>query len=140
MLNSSKKLVDRIEGRLHWAPILETLVQTVPAEIQITRLTGDSSGDDTRRCTMSIDGMAAGTEPRQVAEEFRRTIAEVFGERFKEVTSTFRTLEDGPTTVKLKGQPAPTATFSINIQLEGPLGDKSAARQAAQPVSAQAGA
>ena len=32
MLATSKKLTDRIEGRLYWAPILEQLTSAVPAE------------------------------------------------------------------------------------------------------------
>ncbi len=135
MLESSKKLVSRIEERLLWAPILEILTQAVPAEIQLVRLAGDVSGESARRCTITVDGIAAGEEARQVAEDFRRVLGERFGEKFKGATSTFKTLEDSPDTVKLGGKTVPTASFSINLQVQGGLDGKSAALQAAQPAA-----
>lgn len=130
MLTTSKKLVERMDGRLYWAPLLETLTQAVPAEIQLTRLAGDAQSEGSKRCTLSIDGIAAGAEPRQVAEEFRRSIAEKFDGSFKGATATFRTLEDSPEVVKLNGHNAPTATFSINIQFQYAPTEQSAEAQA----------
>lgn len=138
MLESSKKLSARIDNRLYWAPVLEKLANAVPANIQLTRLAGDASGDGIKRCTLSIDGVAAGSEPRQVAEEFRRTVVERFGEKFNGASATFKSLEDSTETVRVDGKIAPTATFSINIQMQSAPSDKSAALQAAQPASTKA--
>lgn len=123
---ASSQLEKRIESRFYWAPILSEIMQVVPREVQITRMGGDITGDGLRRCTITIDGLSAGTDPRRVAEELRTAIAEKFGPRYKNVTSTFKTLEDGTELVMLDGKQLSTATFTINVQLytgeEKPVG------------------
>ena len=49
--------------------------------------------------------------------DLRTAIAEKFTPNFKDVSSTFKTLEDGTETVMLDGQQMATATFAINVQL-----------------------
>ena len=85
--------------------------------MQITRLGGDISGENLRRCAITLDGLAAGSDPRRVAEDLRTAIADKLSPKYKNVTSTFKTLEDGTETVMLDGKPANTATFSITVQL-----------------------
>ena len=114
---TSAKMVARIEGRFYWAPLLAELSQAVPREVQITRLGGEVGGDAQRRCSITIDGLAAGSDPRRVAEDLRTALAEKLAVKYKNVTSTFKTLEDGSETVMLDGKPATTATFSIIVQL-----------------------
>jgi hypothetical protein len=70
-----------------------------------------------RRCALTIDGLAAGTDPRRVAEDLRTAIADRLSPRYKNVTSTFKTLEDGTETVALDGKQVGTATFAIVVQL-----------------------
>lgn len=117
-LKTSETLVKRIEGRFYWAPVLETLAQSVPRDVQITRLAGEVASEGTKRCSLTVDGLAAGAEPRKVAEDLRRILGEKFATKFKEVTSTFRSLEDSPEMVKLDGAQLPTATFAITIQMQ----------------------
>jgi len=114
---ASSQLEKRIEERFYWAPILAEIMQIVPREVQITRLTGDLSGEGLRRCMITIDGLSAGPDPRRVAEELRTALAEKFTPNYKNVTSTFKTLEDGTELVLLDGKQLPTATFAINVQL-----------------------
>ncbi|MDR3406584.1 MAG: hypothetical protein P4L99_29130 [Chthoniobacter sp.] len=113
---TSVKMVKRIEGRFYWAPLLAELTKVVPREVQITRLGGEISGDSTRRCSLAIDGLSAGTDPRRVAEDLRTAIADRLAPHYKNVTSTFKTLEDGSETVKLDDKQVGTATFSILVQ------------------------
>jgi hypothetical protein len=113
----SNLLEKRIEGRFYWAPVLAEIMQVVPREVQITRMGGDVSGEGLRRCTITIDGLSAGPDPRRVAEELRTAIAEKFAPNYKNVTSTFKTLEDGTEMVMLDGKQMATATFAINVQL-----------------------
>jgi hypothetical protein len=122
---SSIQIVKRIEGRFYWAPLLADLTQVVPREVQITRLGGDISGDGLRRCAITIDGLSAGPNPRRVAEELRTAIAERLSPHYKNVTSVFKSLEDGAETVNLDGNKVPTATFAILVQLY--TGDEKAA-------------
>jgi Tfp pilus assembly protein PilN len=117
MLKQSELLVKRIEGRFYWAPMLGQLASVVPNEVQITKLSGDLQGEGVKKCTLTIDGLSAGPDPRKVAEELRTAIAEELSKNYQAVTSTFRSLEDGTEPVTFRGKKMPTATFAINIQL-----------------------
>ena len=116
-IKTSETLVKRIEGRFYWAPVLERLARIVPREVQITKLGGDVQGENQRKATITLDGISAGSDPRKVAEELRTRIAEEFSAQFKDVSSTFRTLEDGVESVRIDKQQWPTATFAIVVQL-----------------------
>jgi Tfp pilus assembly protein PilN len=107
----------RIESRFYWAPLLAELTQVVPREVQITRLGGEVTGDSARHCTLTIDGLSAGGDPRHVAEDLRTAIAEHLAPHYKSVTSTFKTLEDGSEMVMLDGRQVGTATFAIVVQV-----------------------
>ena len=118
-IRAGDTMVQRIEGRFYWAPMIEQLVNVVPPEVQITKFAGDVQGDTAKKCRLSIDGLSAGTDPRKVAEDLRTAIAESFGKKYKNVSSSFRTLEDGLETVQLGGAARPTATFAINVEFLG---------------------
>ena len=117
-LRAGENMLQRIEGRFYWAPMIEQLVNAVPPEVQITKFAGDVQGDKTKRCRLTIDGLSAGPDPRKVAEELRTSIAESFGKKYKNVTSSFRSLEDGVETVPLNGATSQTATFAINVEFQ----------------------
>ncbi len=123
----STQLEKRMESRFYWAPVLAEIMQIVPREVQITRMGGDVTGDTMRRCMLTIDGLSAGPDPRRVAEELRTAIADKFSTKYKNVTSTFKMLEDGTEMVMLDGKQMATATFAINVQLYS--GDDKAALQ-----------
>lgn len=111
-------IVQRIEGRFYWAPMIEQLVSIVPPEVQITKFGADVQGEGPKKCRITIDGLSAGTDPRKVAEELRTSIAESLAKKYKNVTSSFRSLDDGVETVKLAGVVQPTATFAINVEFQ----------------------
>ncbi|MGB8168439.1 MAG: hypothetical protein WCF18_13160 [Chthoniobacteraceae bacterium] len=116
-IRKSELMSKRIEQRFYWAPMLEQIAQTVPRDVQITRLAGDLSGDSMRKCSLILDGISAGGDPRKVAEDLRTAIAEKLGPKYKTVTSNFKSLEDGTEMVLLDGKQMPTASFAINVQL-----------------------
>jgi len=116
-MKAGNLLVKRVESRFYWAPLLEQMMQVVPREVQVTRFAGDLTGDGLRRCSLSIDGLSAGTDPRKVAEDLRTAIAEKFSAKYKNVSSKFRSLEDGTEMIALDGKQVPTATFAINVDL-----------------------
>jgi Tfp pilus assembly protein PilN len=127
--STSAAMVKRIEGRFYWAPLLSELAQVVPRDVQITRMGGEVTGEGMRRCALTLDGLAAGTDPRRAAEDLRTAIAERLASRYKNVTSTFKSLEDGTETVALDGKQVNTATFAILVQLS--FGDEKPAAGAA---------
>jgi Tfp pilus assembly protein PilN len=114
-LDLAAKLVSRIESRFYWAPVLESFTKTIPKNVQINRLGGDAGILEAtgRRIGLTIDGVAAGEQPRKVAEDLRLALIEAIGEKYKSVTASFRSLEDSVEHVNLDGQDRPTAIFSI---------------------------
>lgn len=116
-LKVSKSLVDRMENRFYWAPVLASVAQVVPQEVQLTKLSGDVTSDEKRQCSLTIEGVAAGADPRKTAEDLRRALAEKFSTKYKAVTSVFRSLEDSPETVALSGKQFPTASFGIHVAM-----------------------
>ena len=114
---SGDLLVKKVEGRFYWAPLLAQIMQVVPREVQVTRLAGDLTGEGLRRCSISLEGLSAGADARKVAEELRTALAEKFATTHKNVSSKFRSLEDGAEQVMLDGKPAPTAMFAITLEL-----------------------
>jgi hypothetical protein len=118
--NQSVLMGKRIEGRFYWAPLLAQLNQVVPREVQVTKMQGEVSGAEIRRCIITIDGLAAGTDPRRVAEALRTAFTERLGPHYAGVTSTFKSLEDGSETVLLDGRQMATAIFTIIVQFHTP--------------------
>ena len=116
-MKSGDLLVKKVENRFYWAPMLEQIMQVVPGEVQVTRLAGEITGDGLRRCSISLDGLSAGADARKVAEDLRTALAEKFSATFKNVTSKFRSLEDGTEMVMLDGKQVPTAMFAISLEL-----------------------
>jgi Tfp pilus assembly protein PilN len=116
-IQKSELIAKRIEQRFYWAPMLEQISQAVPREVQITRLIGDVTGDGLRKCSLTLDGLSAGSDPRKVAEDLRTAIAEKLTPKYKSVASSFKSLEDGTEMVLLDGKQMPTASFAINIQI-----------------------
>lgn len=113
----STALVARIEDRFYWAPMLERLLRAVPPEVQLTQFQGRFEAKE-RRVSMQVDGLAAGAQPRIVAEEVRLGLGEKLGAGYKNVSSTFTSLEEGTVTVPLDGGSARTAVFSISVSMD----------------------
>ena len=110
------KLNKRIEDRFYWAPVMEQIGFTIPGNVQITKLTGDiSTTDATRRIGIALDGIAAGEQPRKVAEDIRLALLDTLGQKYKNVTAVFRSLDDSAEQIRFEGKAMPTALFSINI-------------------------
>ena len=115
---SGDLLVKKVENRFYWAPLLEEIMQVVPREVQVTRMAGDITGDGLRRCSVSLDGLSAGADARKVAEDLRTALAEKFSAQYKNVSSKFRSLEDGTEMVMLDGRQTPTAIFGISVEFQ----------------------
>ena len=111
-------LVKRMEGRFYWAPVLADLVKATPRDVQVIKFSGDVTGEETKRCNLVVEGIAAGEDARKVAEDFRRALQDQFSEKDKGVKPTFRSLEEAAETVALDGKKLPTAAFTITIPME----------------------
>lgn len=105
----------RIEERFYWAPLLEQLVGIVPKEVQLTKVSGETNPDVAQKCSLTINGVSAGTDARRIAEELRTAIVDKLGGRYRNVAASFRSLDDGFEPVTLEGKQLPTATFIIAV-------------------------
>ncbi len=109
------RLTNRMEKRFLWAPVLELVLNALPANVQVTKFSGDTGRDKGGVCQVNIEGIAAGQEPRTVAEETRRAIAASFSTSFPSANATFRSLDESTERVNLNGKPTASAIFTISV-------------------------
>lgn len=114
----SELLISRIEQRFYWAPVLQTITEIVPPTVQVTKVAGNVKGEALKKCTLSVEGISAGEEPRVVAEDLRKTLLTRLTDKYKNVSAQFRSLDDGKEAAKIEGRDLPTATFAIDVTLE----------------------
>ena len=117
MIKLSEALVKHIEGRFYWAPVFERVMQSVPREVQITRINGDLAADRTKPSIINLTGISSGDEPRKVAEDLRTALYDELSGKFKSVSSSFKSLEEGETPAALNGRRYPTANFAMEFQI-----------------------
>src|SRR6188768_2498848 len=72
-LGTTKILDTIVEGRFFWAPLLQSLSRCVAPNAQLTSIAGAVS-DDLKTITLTLEGTAAGREPRAAAEELRQLL------------------------------------------------------------------
>ncbi len=116
----AETLVQRIEGRFFWAPVLGQILQTVPNDVQIVKFEGDSTGDQSKRCNIVLHGISVGDEPRTVAETLRTTLATNYSRQFPKAIAVFKALEDSIETVQASGKKRASANFAISLELPRP--------------------
>ena len=115
-LKVSETVLSRIDGRFFWAPFLERILALVPKEVQITSLSGEIPQQSPGTFVVSVSGLAAGEEPRTVAESLRIAMLEKLGETYKGLSATFRALDDSEEMVVLNGRKLRTVSFVILLQ------------------------
>jgi len=129
-------LVNRMEERCLWGPVLDIVAQGVPKEVQLKSLEATKvvTTDKIRVVTFVLSGVAGGVEPRRSAEDFRVAFLRRLSERFKSVNSVpkdgFRSLDDKDERVMLDGQNYPTAAFVVSYEaaLDAPVPTATPAR------------
>lgn len=111
----AEKLGKRIEERFYWAPVLEDIAVSVPEFVQTTKVVADVQGEALRKIQMTIEGVAAGEEPRSVAEDFRMALVGRLTKKFKNVNSSYKTLDEVAEPQTINGKSYRIATFSISV-------------------------
>ncbi len=109
----------RIDNRFYWAPLLETLLRSVPANVQIVNLNGTNELKNDK-ATLTLEGIVAGEVPRLAADKFREALTVTLGKKYQGVEASFRSLDDTATPVNVNGKPSPTARFTIEIKMNKP--------------------
>jgi hypothetical protein len=113
IISTTKTLDGFIDRRFYWAPLLEKVAHCVTPNIQITALEG--AVEEEKGITITLDGVAGGREPREVAEDFRQMLLEQIGKEEPGVKVEFKTLEDLDTTVSVGGTNVTTAHFIVMV-------------------------
>jgi len=116
IISTARTLDQFIDSRFFWAPILETISRCVTPNLQITNLDG-MIDESNKATTISLEGTAAGREPRAVAEDFRQMLLEQLGKEQPGLKVEFRTLEDLDTLVSVGGNNVAAAHFIISVNL-----------------------
>lgn len=115
IINTSRMLDGIIDARFYWAPLLEKIARCVTPNIQLTSLDANS-GDEGKGVTLVLEGMAAGSEPRAVAEDFRQMLLEQVGKDQPSVKVEFKALDDLETNVAVGGNNAGMARFTLGME------------------------
>jgi hypothetical protein len=116
IISTTKALDTFIDQRFYWAPLLEKVAHCVTPNIQITALEG--AVEEEKGISITLDGVAGGREPREVAEDFRQMLLEQIGKDQPSVKVEFKTLEDLDTTVSVGGNNVTTAHFIVMVGLD----------------------
>ena len=113
IISTTKVLDGMIDDRFFWGPFLEKLSRCVALNAQLTSIEGTVLEDN--RVSVSIEGLAAGREPRAAAEELRQLLIEQLGQSYNDVKVEFKALEDLDTIVKIGGGNMAMARFSLGV-------------------------
>lgn len=114
IISTTKVLDTMIDGRFFWAPMLEKISRCVAPNAQLTSLDGMVL-DENKGVQISVEGLAAGREPRAAAEELRQLLLEQLGKTYKDVKVEFKTLEDLDTMANVAGSNLGTARFILAV-------------------------
>lgn len=136
IIAQAKTLTDYMENRFHWAPVLAKVGTIVPPNVQITVFSGDMRSENQAQVT--LDGLSAGEEPRNIAENLRTSLGAEVSKRYKGATATFVSLENGITDAVVNGNRWPTANFTIRVELDPTKRINAVAAENGDPGAAEA--
>ena len=124
---------DYIDKRFFWAPFLQKVARCVAPNTQLTSIEG-SVLDDNRGIAVSIEGVAAGREPRAAAEDLRQLLVEQLAQSYHDVKIEFKGLEDLDTIVSVGGTNMAMAHYILTVTFN----PGAAAKPAAAPPTERA--
>jgi len=128
-ITASDTMMKEVDGRFYWAPVLDQILQM---NVQLTHVGADLGAASTGVNVLTITGISSAVEPRKAAEALRTALAARLGRQFKNVTAFFKTLDDSDEFVVLGGTRLPTATFTLefDLQVKDPAQDAPIVRHA----------
>ena len=129
IIKTTRVLDEYIENRFFWGPFLQKVSRCVAPNIQLTNIEGSVTDD--KGIGVAIEGVAAGREPRSVAEDLRQMLSEQLGQSYTDVKVEFKTLEDLDTLVNVGGTNMAMAHYTLLINFQpGPPKNKATATPA----------
>jgi hypothetical protein len=133
IIKTTRVLDDYISNRFFWGPFLEKVSRCVAPNTQLTNIEGLISEE--RGVTVSIEGVAAGREPRSAAEDLRQMLVEQLGQSYRDVKVEFKALEDLDTIVNVGGTNMSMAHYILAITFNSKAAGPAAKPAAAPPKS-----
>ena len=134
IIKTTRVLDEYVTGRFFWAPFLQKVTRCVAPNTQLTSIDG-SVLEDTKGIVVSLEGVAAGREPRAAAEDLRQMLTEQLAQSYSEVKVEFKALEDLDTIVNVGGTNMAMAHYVLTVNFNPAPGAKS---PAASPAPSRA--
>ncbi len=114
-LSSTATVEKIINSRFYWGPLLSEIVASTGPEIQFVSFDGAVRAENA--IDFTVVGVAAGREPRAVAERFRQSMGDRLGKNYGTVVAQFVSLENSETPLLISGKSFATANFTISFQI-----------------------
>ena len=114
IIKTTRVLDEYVTGRFFWAPFLQKVTRCVAPNTQLTSIDG-SVLEDTKGIVVSLEGVAAGREPRAAAEDLRQMLTEQLAQSYSEVKVEFKALEDLDTVVNVGGTNMAMAHYVLTV-------------------------
>ena len=134
IIKTTRVLDEYVTGRFFWAPFLQKVTRCVAPNAQLTSIEGSVS-EDTKGIVVSLEGIAAGREPRSAAEDLRQMLTEQLAQSYSEVKVEFKALEDLDTMVNVGGTNMAMAHYVLAVNFNPTPAAKS---PAASPAPSRA--
>jgi hypothetical protein len=132
IIKTTRVLDEYIEKRFFWAPFLQKVAHCVAPNTQLSSIEG-SVLDDNKGINVSIEGVAAGREPRAAAEDLRQMLVEQLGKSYRDVKVEFKGLEDLDTIVGVGGTNMAMAHYVLIVTFNPGAPTPAATPAAARP-------
>jgi hypothetical protein len=114
IIKTTRVLDEYVTGRFFWAPFLQKVTRCVAPNTQLTSIEG-SVLEDNKGIIVSLEGVAAGREPRSAAEDLRQMLTEQLAQSYSEVKVEFKALEDLDTIVNVGGTNMAMAHYVLTV-------------------------
>ena len=114
IISTTRVLDGIIDDRFFWGPFLEKLAHCIAPNAQLTGIEGIVL-EENKGVAVTIEGVAAGREPRSAAEDLRQMLLEQLGQSYKDVKVEFKTLEDLDTIVNVSGTNLAMARYVLTV-------------------------
>jgi hypothetical protein len=134
IIKTTRVLDEYVTGRFFWAPFLQKVTRCVAPNTQLTSIEGSVS-EDNKGIAVSLEGVAAGREPRSAAEDLRQMLTEQLAQSYSEVKVEFKALEDLDTVVNVGGTNMAVAHYVLTVNFNPTPAAKS---PAASPAPSRA--
>ncbi len=114
IIKTTRVLDEYVESRFFWGPLLQKIALCIAPNTQLTTIEG-SVLEDNKGVAVSIEGVAAGREPRAAAEDLRQMLTEQLAQSYGDVKVEFKALEDLDTIVNVSGTNLAMARYTLTV-------------------------